>query len=68
MPHFQFSFITNGTEYVRAIADRELELNILPKLRRWQGGPSCGQGCLADSAPGLAATHPRSLQRVCSLG
>lgn len=51
MPHFQSSFITNGIEYVRAVAERELELNTIPKLRRWRGGPSCGQGCLADSAP-----------------
>lgn len=48
MPHFQSSFITNGIEYVRAVAERELELNTIPKLRRWWGGPSCG---LADSAP-----------------
>ena len=35
MPHFQSSFITNGIEYVRAVAERELELNTIPKLRRW---------------------------------
>lgn len=51
MPHFQFSFITKGIEYVWAVAERELELNTIPKLRRWQGRPSYGQGCLADSAP-----------------
>lgn len=50
MPHFQFSFISNGIEYVWAVAERELELNTIPKLRKWQGRFSCGQGCLADSA------------------